>query len=165
MEHHEVFVCKKRVVQCPTNGCNFETKAELMPTHLVKCSHLLLFHDCGLPVQAAQFDRHDCLREMSHWVHVAHHCTLAKALQPLEGLTMGEKGKPIFPKIYLSIHGLHQPAFQYLYAMRKMYTKRPTLLERLLTQPTPQPSPMPALSQTPSSVAGEAGSESADIAL
>ena len=165
MEHHEIFLCKKRVVQCPTNGCNFESKADQMPSHLLKCPNLQLYHDCGLPVVAAQFERHDCLREMSHWARVAHHCTLVKALQPLEGLTMGEKGKPIFRKVYLSIHGLHQPVFQYLYAMRKMYTKRPTLLERILTQPTPLSSPVPPLSQASSFVAGEAGSDVSEVVL
>ena len=153
MEQHEVFQCKKRLVTCPNGDCNVQLVADLMPAHVIKCTKLTVYHNCGLAVPLAEYTRHDCLRALTYWVRLTYQSVRSKDMQSLAGLQFGDKGKPNFREQTINLEGLHRPVQLFLHSLRSIYNQqikqaitirqRPASLTPLL--PTPLASPIASL--------------------
>ena len=75
VDHHQVYQCRRRKVQCPNEGCGHVLPAcDMELIHFATCPNLRIHcHDCNLPVLVSEINSHNCVRRM----HVAMDGTLA----------------------------------------------------------------------------------------
>ena len=62
LDHHEVFECPARPIQCPNTDCTVILPAdELITTHFQTCKYYSKnCEKCHLPVRISEFNTHDC---------------------------------------------------------------------------------------------------------
>ena len=68
VDDHQLYLCPKRTIKCPNDGCVVEGPAkEIEEVHFPMCEHLRGFcPSCLLPALLTKFEQHDCVDALKY---------------------------------------------------------------------------------------------------